>query len=42
MELTGIWKPYGQYVKKDQKITIQGHEITGMFCQECGLPMPKQ
>lgn len=28
MELTGTWKPYGQYVNKDQKIIIQGQELT--------------
>lgn len=28
IELNGTWKPYGQYVNKDQKITIQGHELT--------------
>lgn len=28
MNLTGIWKPYGKYVNKDQIIMIQGQEIT--------------
>lgn len=28
MELTGTWKPYGQYVNKDQKIIIQGQVLT--------------
>lgn len=28
MNLTGIWKPYGKYVYKDQTVTIQGEELT--------------
>ena len=28
IELNGTWKPYGQYVNKDRKIIIHGHELT--------------
>lgn len=40
IELNGTWKPYGQYVNKDQKITIQGHELT--FWIETMSLKPKQ
>ena len=40
MELTGIWKPYGRYTNKDQKIMIQGQELT--FWEGVFRPNPKQ
>lgn len=40
IELNGTWKPYGQYVNKDQKIMIQGHELT--FWTDAMSPNSKQ
>lgn len=40
MDLTGIWKPYGRYVNKDQKITIQSQELT--FWIGVAGPNPRQ
>ena len=38
--LTGTWKPFGRYVKKNPQITIQGQELT--FWIGMMRPEPKQ
>lgn len=38
--LTGAWKPFGRYVKKNPQITIQGQELT--FWIGMMRPEPKQ
>lgn len=40
MELTGVWQPYGRYIIEDQKIMIQGQELT--FWVGAASPYPKQ